>query len=184
MPERDAAPRRLVWAWVGVGLAVVAAIAWFVVTSIALDSGSGSGAGKRGRLGSALAAATPAEAPFAGLTEVALGIDGDCRRVVVADDDAERGQGLRARRSTVPYDGMLFVFDEDGEGAFTMSGVPVPLDIGFYDAAGRPVSRVRMEPCDGTEAECPVYVSDAPYRYALETEAGALGSGALGACPS
>jgi hypothetical protein len=41
-----------------------------------------------------------------------------------------------------------------------------------------------MEPCDRTEAECPAYVSDEPFRYALETEAGALGSGSLGACPS
>jgi uncharacterized membrane protein (UPF0127 family) len=174
--------RRVAWAWVGVGLAVVAVIAWFVVASVALDSGSGPGTS--GPVAAALREPAPAQGPFTGLTEIALGIDGDCKRIVVADDDGERGQGLRARRSTAPYDGMLFVYDEEITGAFTMSGVPVPLDIGFYDRAGRPVSRLRMEPCDRAEAECPVYVSDEPFLYALETEAGALASGSLGACPA
>jgi uncharacterized membrane protein (UPF0127 family) len=173
-----------VWAWVGVALAVVGIVAWFVVASVALDADPADDARPSGAIAAALRDPSPAAPPYTGMTEIALGIDGDCKRVVVADDDTERGQGLRGRRATAPYDGMLFVFDGPTDASFTMSGVPVPLDIGFYGADGQPVSRLRMEPCAEAEAECPAYRSDDEIVYALETEAGALGSGSLQACPS
>jgi len=125
-----------------------------------------------------------AVAPYTGLTEAHLGVDGDCKRVVVADALTERIAGLRGRTELDPYDGMLFVFAGPTTSAFTMSGVSAPLDIGFYDGDGRPVSHERMEPCDKAEAECPLYEADGPFEYALETEAGQLTSGALTNCPS
>jgi hypothetical protein len=65
-----------------------------------------------------------------------------------------------------------------------MSDVPVPLDIGWYNAAGRPVDRTLMQPCPRrSPAECPVYQSNGAYRYALETLGGQLPEGALSACP-
>lgn len=137
-----------------------------------------------GALAAALIGARPASAPFPGLTEVQLGVGGDCRRVVVADDVDERATGLMRRRDLGPYYGMLFVFGATSTSAFTMSDVPVPLDIGFYDAAGRPVDRLEMQPCPGkSPAECPVYRAKGPYRYALETLGGGLSSGSLSACP-
>ena len=172
------------WAWVGVALAFCGVVAWFVVASVALDAGSDDDVWTRGPVAAALRDATDAGEPFSDLTEIALGVGGDCTRVVVADAEDERIQGLRGRSSTAPYDGMLFVFDGLTTSGFTMSGVPAALDIGFYDADGRPVSRLRMEPCAKAEAECPAYMSEKEFVYALETEAGALGSGALGACPS
>ena len=54
-----------------------------------------------GPLGSVLAGASPATAPFTGLTEVRLGIGGDCRHVVVADNTNERATGLMRRSSLV-----------------------------------------------------------------------------------
>jgi uncharacterized membrane protein (UPF0127 family) len=172
------------WAWVGVALAFCGVVAWFVVASVALDAGSDDDAPTRGPVAAALRDATAAAAPFSELTEIALGVGGDCWIVVVADDQRERVEGLRGRRDTGPYDGMLFVFDEPTTAAFTMSGVPVPLDIGFYDAGGAPVSRRRMEPCPRSEADCPVYRAEGEFAFALETEAGGLADGALGACPS
>jgi uncharacterized membrane protein (UPF0127 family) len=137
-----------------------------------------------GPLGSVLAGAPPATAPFTGLTEVRLGIGGDCRHVVVADDTDERATGLMRRNDLGSYDGMLFVFDRPTSSSFTMSDVPVPLDIGWYDATGRPVDRLRMLPCpDGTVADCPAYSSRGPYSYAVETLGGELPGGALSACP-
>jgi len=137
-----------------------------------------------GQLGSVLRSSRPATAPFDGLTEVRLGIDGDCRRVVVADSVDERATGLMRRRDIGPYGGMLFVFDGPTTSFFTMSDVPVPLDIGWYDAAGRPVDRTLMQPCpQRSPAECPVYQSKGAYRYALETLRGDLPSGALSSCP-
>lgn len=126
--------------------------------------------------------AKPASAPFVGLTETQVAVGGRCLRVVVADDDAERVQGLRRRRNLGAYDGMLFVFDSPTESPFTMSTVLVPLEIGFYSADGSPVSRRHMKPCPGADAECPDYEAGAPFTDALETLSGELPSGALSAC--
>ena len=137
-----------------------------------------------GSLGPVLASARPAAPPFPGLTEVRLDVGGDCRHVVVADTLDERATGLMRRRDLGSYGGMLFVFDEPTSSSFTMSDVPVPLDIGWYDVKGRPVDRTLMQPCpQRSPAECPVYQSKGPYRYALETLGGDLPNGAIGACP-
>jgi uncharacterized membrane protein (UPF0127 family) len=169
--------------------AVVAAV--LVALAVALVGGSifllrrddGTNA-PGGLLAPVLAGASPATAPFAGLTEVRLDVGGDCRRVVVADSIDERATGLMRRSELGPYAGMLFVFDGPTSSFFTMSDVPVPLDIGWYDVEGRPVDRTLMQPCpQRSPAECPVYQSKGPYRYALETLGGDLPSGAIGACP-
>lgn len=137
-----------------------------------------------GLLAPVLEGARPASAPFAGLTEVRLDVAGDCRRVVVADSVEERATGLMRRRDLGPYAGMLFVFDRPTTSFFTMSDVPVPLDIGWYDVEGRPVDRTLMQPCpQRSAAECPVYQSKGAYRYALEALGGRLRSGTLSACP-
>ena len=113
------------------------------------------------------------------LTGTTLLVGGRSLGVVVADDDAERTAGLRQRSDLGRYDGMIFVFEAPTRTAFTMSTVPVALDIGFYDEAGRVVDRLRMEPCDGAESECPIYRSSGPFRFALETLAGDLPVGHL-----
>jgi uncharacterized membrane protein (UPF0127 family) len=130
-------------------------------------------------LAAALSGATPADAPFSGLTATRVRVGDRTLSVVVADAPDERVEGLRRRRDVGPYDGMLFVFPASTEGSFTMSSVPVALDIGFYDDAGRVVATRRMEPCARAESECPLYGATAPYRYALETPAGALPRGRL-----
>jgi uncharacterized membrane protein (UPF0127 family) len=127
----------------------------------------------------ALEAATKARAPFAGLTATRIRIGGRSVRVVIADSANERTEGLRERRDLGSYRGMLFDFRTDTTTSFTMSTVPVALDIGFYDAAGRVVDRLRMEPCAGSETECPVYSAKGPFRYAVETLAGRLLRGRL-----
>ncbi len=163
-------------------LAVAAALIGGGLVLLLRGGGDGTAAPSRA-FASALAGARPASAPFSGLTELQLGVGGDCRRIVVADDVDERSTGLMRRRDLGRYYGMLFVFDQRSTSAFTMSDVPVPLDIGFYDAAGRPVDQLEMQPCpDKTPAECPVYLAKGPYRYALETLGGGLSSGALSGC--
>ena len=137
-----------------------------------------------GPLASVLAGARPATGPFTGLTEVRMGIGGDCRHIVVADNTDERATGLMRRSDLGPYDGMLFVFDKPTSSSFTMSEVPVPLDIGWYDAAGRPVDRLLMQPCpDRSVSDCPLYTSRGPYTYAVETLGGRLPGGAVSGCP-
>jgi uncharacterized membrane protein (UPF0127 family) len=101
---------------------------------------------------------------------------------LIARTTEQRGQGLREVTSLAPYDGMLFVFPEDSDARFTMSNTPMPLDITFLDANGQPVDTTTMRPClDGSDADCPVYASKGPYRYALERPAGS-GGGAISTC--
>jgi uncharacterized membrane protein (UPF0127 family) len=161
---------------VAVGL-VVAAAAAVVVGVVFLVRDDGDGTTPRLAL-----TTTPASAPFVGLTETQLAVGGRCLRVVVADKETERVQGLRQRHDLGPYDGMLFVFDGPTQATFTMSTVPVALDIGFYAADGAPISRRHMKPCPQAEAECPAYEAGAPFVHALETLGGKLPSGALSGC--
>jgi uncharacterized protein len=127
--------------------------------------------------------ATAARAPFEGLSEVkvAVGYD-DCLRLAVADTAEERVAGLRDHADLGPYDGMLFVFQGPSNSAFTMSGVTVPLDIAFFGSDGARDSTRLMKPCPKAEPQCPVYRSDGPYLYALETPGGKLRPGPLTAC--
>ena len=124
-----------------------------------------------------------AVAPFAGYREVSLAIHGGCVRVVLADTDARRVRGLRDSAGLGPYAGMLFVASRDSDVAFTMSGVRTPLDVVWFAADGSRVGGTYMAPCPNRAAEqCPEYRSGRPYRYALETPAGASAPKRLAPC--
>jgi uncharacterized protein len=114
---------------------------------------------------------TAARAPFAEYREVSVRIGARCRRVVVADTNARREQGLRGATGLGPYAGMLFVNSADSRAAFTMSGVSTALDIAWFAADGSRVDATRMRPCPRAVA-CPIYSARAAYRFALETPAG------------
>jgi uncharacterized membrane protein (UPF0127 family) len=169
-------------AWFAVALLLVAgaALAVGLVELFRGESGTRSTGGAS--LRAAVKLAQPAASPFAGLTETELGLGGACRRYVVADTLGERIEGLRGRPDVGPYAGMLFVFEGPTTAGFTMSTVPVALDIAFYDGAGRRVSSRHMRPCADAEAQCPVYRAREPFVYALETLRGRLGAGNLSTC--
>lgn len=125
----------------------------------------------------------PASAPFRGYRETSVDLGGRCRRVAVADTDALRQEGLRGHVYLGAYAGMLFVSPHDSADAFTMAGVTVPLEIGWYTADGAPVDHAHMAACpDLDRAHCPVYRSDRPYRLALETPGGSPAAGGITAC--
>jgi uncharacterized membrane protein (UPF0127 family) len=169
-------PESIRAAWVAAGaVVVVMAIVAIVVWQ------SSDGASSNGRAdGGVLTDVGSARAPFQGLTAGTITVGGRALRVVVADDEDERVQGLREKSDASPYDGMLFVFPSDGLVSFTMATVPDALQIVFFDAAGRVVDRLRMAPCpNGTDATCPLYTPKRPFRYALETRAGVEYHGSL-----
>ena len=125
-------------------------------------------------IAAALANAGPAGEPFPSLTEIQLTVGGERLNLVVADDASERAQGLRDHSDDLgSYDGMIFVFNRDVASAFTMSGVPHDLDIGWYDASGRRVASTHM-----TANTC-CYKPGEPYRLAIETLVGDLPPGSL-----
>lgn len=90
-------------------------------------------------------------------------------RVEVADDAAERAQGLMNRTELAENRGMLFVFEAEQELSFWMRNTLLPLSIAYIDAEGRIVDIQQMEPLDD---EPPHYVSAEPARYALEVNQG------------
>ncbi|HSK07691.1 MAG TPA: DUF192 domain-containing protein [Acidimicrobiia bacterium] len=104
------------------------------------------------------------------ITDVSVG-DTELR-VWVADDGAERSQGLR-RVAALPgdIDGMLFVWDSPTETAFVMEDTLIPLDVWFFDDEGALVGTHAMTPC--AEEPCPTYPTPGPVRWALETPLGA-----------
>lgn len=108
---------------------------------------------------------------------VAFGVDavfveGEEWLVAVADTPEERGQGLRQVDDLGDLDGMIFVYDEAAVRLFTMSTVPIPLEIGFFDETATLVEVLRMEPCAASDSECPTYAPSQPFRWAIETEVG------------
>ena len=169
-----------------IALFVIGAIAVVIgVVVVAADrpgDGGHTGGKTAASLGSLVRDATPAGQPFRGLTQADVSVGGRCLRVVVADATDERVQGLRGRDNLGAYDGMLFAYDEPTTATFTMSTVPVPLEIGFYQPDGTPVSRRHMTPCPRAEANCPSYSAGSSFQYALETPSGELPNGELSPC--
>jgi uncharacterized membrane protein (UPF0127 family) len=153
-----------------------------VVVGVMLVGGCAGGGGRdRGSL--RITTTRSAAAPFGNFGETRLALGDKCLRVLVAATEAQRVQGLRDVQSLAPYDGMVFVYARDTNVRFTMANTPLPLDISFFDADGKPVDRTQMTPCPtGTDATCPIYGSKGRFRYALERAAGAAGSGSLAAC--
>lgn len=78
-------------------------------------------------------------------------------------------------RTTAPWDGMLFAFDDATSVAFYMKDTLIPLDIAFMTADGKVLGVETMTPCPPTVESCPLYYSPQPYTMALEVEAGRAG---------
>lgn len=92
--------------------------------------------------------------------------------VEIADDEAERAQGLMFRDELPADHGMLFLHDREEPLAYWMKNTKIPLDILYFDTARRLVSQQRdVPPCTLGDA-CPPYPSKAPARYVLELNAG------------
>ena len=92
--------------------------------------------------------------------------------VEVANDDAERAQGLMFRDSMEPDRGMLFIHDRQERLAYWMKNTRIPLDILYFDEQRKLVSQQRGVPPCSLGDRCPPYPSTGPARYVLELNAG------------
>ena len=83
--------------------------------------------------------------------------------------------GLMERRNLPDSAGMLFLYSatQPASDAYWMYRTRIPLDIAFIDSTGTIRTMHRMEPCQTVLAEgCPMYPAGAPFRAALEVNAG------------
>jgi uncharacterized membrane protein (UPF0127 family) len=83
--------------------------------------------------------------------------------------------GLMERRHLPDSAGMLFLYDatQPDSSAYWMYRTLIPLDIAYIDSAGTIRSIRHMQPCRTMLAQgCPTYPAGAPFRAALEVNAG------------
>ena len=88
-----------------------------------------------------------------------------------ADTPERRAQGLRGRNDLAGYDAMAFTVDPPSSDAFVNEGVAMPVEVSWFGADYRFNGSAEMAPCPAG-AMCPAYPPPAPWRVALETEAG------------
>jgi hypothetical protein len=90
--------------------------------------------------------------------------------IEVADDEAERARGLMFRESLPRFGGMLFVYETPREVSFWMKNTLIPLDMLFFDAAGR-MTHLHENAVPGDLTA--ISGGAAPVRFVLEIEGGA-----------
>ena len=88
--------------------------------------------------------------------------------IEIADDGAERAQGLMFRQTLAPDAGMLFDYFEEDDVSFWMRNTLIPLDMVFISADGVVKSiHVNARPLDPTSIS-----SQGPVRFVLEIPGG------------
>lgn len=92
-------------------------------------------------------------------------------KVEIVDSQEEQMRGLMFREELGADAGMLFVYAAPEPQAFWMKNTRIPLDILFFDDAGRYLgAQLNVPTCRGDP--CPTYPGPAPARYVLELNAG------------
>lgn len=88
--------------------------------------------------------------------------------IQIADNDAEREEGLMWRRYMPEDDGMLFIFNDQVIQTFWMKNTFIPLDMVFADSTGKIVS-IHANATPFSEA---TISSGSPAEYVVEVNGG------------
>ncbi len=83
-------------------------------------------------------------------------------------------QGLREVETLGGLDGALFVLDQVAgtDAGMGMFDTRIPLDVVFFDPAGRFITRYTMPVCESED--CPGFYPTRPWQFAIEAPAGDL----------
>lgn len=95
--------------------------------------------------------------------------------VEIAESADQRAYGLMDRDELHPDAGMVFLYDQmqHEDTGFWMYRTRFPLDIAFFDGAGRIQAVRQMMPCTSTDAaQCVGYSAGVPYFGAVEANRG------------
>jgi hypothetical protein len=95
--------------------------------------------------------------------------------VEIAESADQRAYGLMDRDELHPDAGMIFLYDQmqHQDTGFWMYRTRFPLDIAFFDGAGRIQAVRQMMPCTSTDAaQCVGYAAGVPYFGAVEANRG------------
>ena len=124
------------------------------------------------RLAATIVAATLLLSGCASASGPWVEVGGQRYRVEIADDDAERAQGLMFRDEMAADHGMLFIHEREEPQSYWMKNTKIPLDILYFDGQRRLVSVQRDVPPCSLGDRCPPYPSEAPALFVLELNAG------------
>jgi uncharacterized membrane protein (UPF0127 family) len=95
--------------------------------------------------------------------------------VEVADDTAERAQGLSGRDSLPANAGMWFAYLDSAQRSFWMRGMRFPIDIVWVDESFVVVDvthEAPVPPVGAATSDLPQYSAGEPVQYVLEISAG------------
>ena len=91
----------------------------------------------------------------------------------LAVSPAQRQQGLMFRERINPDQGMLFVFEREGQHSFWMKNMKFAIDILWLDSEKRIIHIEQgVPPCESED--CPSYAPTASALYVLELAAGSV----------
>lgn len=89
----------------------------------------------------------------------------------IADTVELRKQGLSGRKELGDYQGMLFIFDSEGDYSFWMKDMFLSLDLIYIDETSYIVEIFEdIQPC--IEEECVSFMPTVPFKYVLEVNGG------------
>jgi uncharacterized protein len=93
-------------------------------------------------------------------------------RVEIAEQPAQRHQGLSGRHALAPGSGMAFLWTSDVRERFWMKDTSIPLSIAFWGRSRRILRILDMAPC--RRDPCRIYDPKVAFRGALEVNRGAF----------